>query len=70
MMAMGKVFWPRFAGWKSDVQGQLLKFDSGKYDDAVDVMSLFGRGLKYISPSKGSPKSIQYPNLGIPGRVS
>ena len=69
MMSMGKVFWPRFSGWKSDVIGQLMKFPAGKHDDSVDVMSLFGRGLKYINASKGTPKSIQYPRLGIPGRL-
>ena len=52
MMAMGKVYWPKFAPWKADVQGQLLRFPAGKYDDAVDVMSLFGRGLKFVNSSK------------------
>ena len=51
-MAMGKMFWPKFAGWKSDVQGQMLKFPAGKHDDAVDVISLFGRGLKFINSSR------------------
>lgn len=52
MMSMGKVFWPRFAPWKSHVQGALLKFPGGKPDDPVDVMSLFGRGLKFVHASK------------------
>jgi phage terminase large subunit-like protein len=52
MMAMGKVYWPKFAPWKADVQGQLLRFPAGKHDDAVDVMSLFGRGLKFVNSSK------------------
>jgi len=69
MMAMGKVYWPRFAPWKAEVQGQMMKFPAGKHDDSVDVMSLFGRGLKHINASRGTPKSIQYPNLGIPGRL-
>jgi predicted phage terminase large subunit-like protein len=67
MMAMGKVRWPRFAPWKTEVEGQLLKFPAGKHDDAVDVMSLFGRGLKFINASKGKPKELHYPNLGLPG---
>jgi predicted phage terminase large subunit-like protein len=52
MMAMGKVYWPKFAPWKADVQGQLLRFPAGKHDDAVDVMSLLGRGLKFVNSSK------------------
>ena len=52
MMSMGKVFWPRFAAWKTDVQGQMMKFPAGKHDDAVDVMSLFGRGLKFVNGTK------------------
>jgi predicted phage terminase large subunit-like protein len=52
MMAMGKVYWPKFAPWKADVQGQMLRFPAGKHDDAVDVMSMFGRGLKFVNSSK------------------
>jgi phage terminase large subunit-like protein len=68
-MAMGKMFWPKFAGWKADVQGQLLKFPSGKHDDAVDVISLFGRGLKFINSSKAPVKKMVYRDLGLPGRM-
>ena len=67
MMAMGKVFWPRFAGWKTEVQGQMMKFPAGKHDDSVDVMSLFGRGLKHINGGRGKMKPLNYPNLGLPG---
>jgi predicted phage terminase large subunit-like protein len=52
LMSMGKIYWPKFAPWKSDVQGQLLRFPAGKHDDAVDVMSLFGRGLKFVNGTK------------------
>lgn len=52
IMSMGKVYWPKFAPWKSHVQGSLLRFPAGKYDDSVDVMSLFGRGLKFVNASK------------------
>lgn len=50
--AMGKVFFPKHAGWKADVLGQLLRFPAGKHDDSVDVFSLIGRGLEQI----GSPR--------------
>ena len=52
MMSMGKVFWPKNAIWKSHVQEQLLRFPAGKHDDAVDVMGLFGRGLKFVQGNK------------------
>lgn len=69
MMSMGKVFWPRFAGWKTEVQGQMMKFPAGKHDDSVDVMSLFGRGLKHINSGATKSKPLQYSHLGMPGRV-
>jgi predicted phage terminase large subunit-like protein len=69
MMSMGKVYWPRFAPWKTDVVGQMMRFPAGKHDDAVDVMSLFGRGLKFINSSNRKFKPIQYANLGVPGRL-
>lgn len=44
---------PKFgAPWRADVERQLLQFPSGKYDDAVDVFSLIGRGLEHIKPAK------------------
>jgi predicted phage terminase large subunit-like protein len=52
MMSMGKVFWPKNAKWKAHVQEQMLRFPAGKNDDAVDVMSLFARGLKFVNNPK------------------
>ncbi|HEX8106719.1 MAG TPA: terminase family protein [Kofleriaceae bacterium] len=43
---------PKVAPWKADVMKQLLQFPSGKYDDAVDVFSLFGRGLEHVVPAR------------------
>jgi predicted phage terminase large subunit-like protein len=65
MMAMGKVWWPKFAPWKTDVQNQLLRFPAGKHDDAVDALSLFGRGLEYITPMHVKLKPISYSLAGI-----
>jgi len=65
MMAMGKVWWPKFAPWKADVQGQLLRFPAGKHDDAVDAIGLFGRGLAYVTPMTIKLKPIQYSTAGI-----
>ncbi len=44
-MAMGKVYWPRNAPWVDDVYRALMAFPAGKFDDDVDVCSLFGRML-------------------------
>ena len=63
-MAMGKMFWPKFAGWKADVQGQLLKFPAGKHDDAVDVFSLFGRGQKFVTSTKKKTSKRIFAPLG------
>ena len=52
MMSMGKVFWPKHASWKAEVQNQMLRFPSGKHDDAVDVLSLVARGQKFVNASK------------------
>ena len=43
-MAMGMVYFPR-DDWAPEIERQLLTFPAGKYDDAVDVMGLIGRGL-------------------------
>ena len=49
MASMGKVFLPKNAPWKGHVLNQLLRFPAGKNDDAVDVLSLFGRGISMIN---------------------
>ena len=55
--SMGKVFLPRHAPWKTDVLTQLLRFPTGKHDDAVDVFSLMGRALEDLvaPPTKQRP---------------
>jgi predicted phage terminase large subunit-like protein len=42
----------RNATWRVDIEKQLLQFPSGKYDDAVDVFSLIGRGLEHVTPAR------------------
>lgn len=49
---------PKQAPWKADVMKQLLQFPSGKYDDAVDVFSLLGRGLEHVSPAKKPKEKV------------
>lgn len=52
MASMGKVFLPKRAPWKDRLLNQLLRFPAGKYDDGVDVLSLFGRGLEHMRGPK------------------
>lgn len=59
LASMGKVWLPKNAPWKGDLLNQLLRFPAGKYDDGVDVLSLFGRGLQYIRGPKKKPASIK-----------
>jgi len=57
MASMGKVFLPKNAPWKAELLAQMLRFPAAKFDDGVDVMSLFGRGLEYIrGPKKTAAK--------------
>lgn len=46
------IAWPKHSPWRADIEKQLLQFPSGKYDDAVDVFSLIGRGLEHIQPAR------------------
>ncbi len=52
------IFWPKYAKWKPEVAKQLLQFPSGKYDDAVDVFSLIGRGLQHVTTPR-RPRIVQ-----------
>ena len=50
---------PRRAPWREHVEKQLLQFPAGKHDDAVDVLSLIGRGLEHVRPaSRPAPRRI------------
>lgn len=60
MASMGKVFLPKNAPWKSELLSQLIRFPAGKFDDGVDVMSLFGRGMEYINAPKAKRKEVAY----------
>jgi predicted phage terminase large subunit-like protein len=52
MASMGKVWFPKNAPWKGELMSQLMRFPAGKYDDGVDVLSMFGRGLVHIGGSR------------------
>lgn len=50
MAAAGKVHIPR-TDWGDRLLSQLMSFPSGKHDDAVDVMALFGMALSEAHPA-------------------
>lgn len=52
LASVKSIVFPRHAHWREHVEKQLLQFPSGKHDDAVDVLSLIGRGLEHIRPAK------------------
>jgi hypothetical protein len=56
------VFLPKVAPWKEHVLSQLLKFPAGRNDDAVDVLSLIGRGLEMLRPPK-TPGPVPKPAM-------
>lgn len=57
-MAMGKVYFPKRLPWVNDLVSELLRFDAGKNDDQVDVLSLIGRMLdSMVSGTK--PKQVE-----------
>jgi predicted phage terminase large subunit-like protein len=49
------IFWPKVSTWRAEVEKQLLQFPAGKYDDAVDVFSLIGRGLEHVN----TPRTVR-----------
>lgn len=61
LASMGKVWFPKGALWRADVQGQLLRFPAGRFDDAVDVCGLYGRGLEFIRPKNVKARTLKLP---------
>ncbi len=49
-MSVGKVFFPRKAPYTERIIEQLMALPAGRFDDAADVMGLFGRGLDQYHP--------------------
>ena len=54
-MSQGKVFFPR-TGWAEKLIHELMRFPVGKYDDQVDVLSLFGRMLGEMRSYSSEPE--------------
>jgi predicted phage terminase large subunit-like protein len=50
-MAMGKVYFPKFAHWWPDAKDQMLNFPHGQHDDFVDFLAWIGIGLSQQVPA-------------------
>lgn len=49
LASMGKFWVPKSCpDWVTELRRQMLTFPAGKFDDAVDALSLFGRGLEFV----------------------
>jgi len=72
LVSSGKVYFPR-EPWAERVIDQLLRFPAGRYDDAVDTCSLFGRMIAKTweaqKPSKPEDplKNKGHSDLTMPG---
>lgn len=66
LASIKSIVWPKWhASWRPEVEKQLLQFPSGKYDDAVDVFSLIGRGLEHVQPAtKPRPRKVDEQHMG------
>ena len=60
--SMGKIKIPKAKPWLNHVLSQWLQFPAGRQDDAVDVLSLIGRGLEFVQ-SAGQPKKRNHERM-------
>lgn len=67
LASMGQLWVPAHASWRSELIGQALRFPAGRYDDGVDVLSLIGRGLKYLGAAQ-TPVTVNPIGMMIRGR--
>lgn len=54
--ANGMVRFPAFAPWWAEAKAELLKFPYARFDDMVDMLSIFGLGMDVQSPAR-SPRT-------------
>lgn len=66
-MAAGKVLFRRHSVWRMAFEAQILAFPAGKTDDAVDVLSLFGRMLDRMHPPRRTPPPVAKHRTSVRG---
>jgi predicted phage terminase large subunit-like protein len=67
LASMGKVKIPKSKPWLNHVLTHWLQFPAGRQDDAVDVLSLMGRGLEFVQ-SAGQPKKRNHVGMSNPSQ--
>jgi predicted phage terminase large subunit-like protein len=65
-VAMGKVYFPKFAVWTQKVIDEMLAFPNGTHDDAVDALAYIGLGLQsqFAAANSSAKKKIEKPEFG------
>lgn len=65
-VAMGKVYFPKYAVWTEKVVNEMLAFPNGTHDDAVDTLAYLGLGLRnqFKAGKTVSQKSVNPPKFG------
>lgn len=61
MQASNRIYWPESMPWSEDVIDELLRFPTGKHDDAVDCCGNMGRALAEMfaaNPPKPKPATV------------
>jgi predicted phage terminase large subunit-like protein len=58
LVEAGKVYLPVNTSWATDLLNQLLRFPLGKYDDKVDVCSIFARMINQMWKA-GKPSKVK-----------
>lgn len=62
-----KVYLPTKQRWADDLLAQMLRFPTGKYDDKVDALSIFGRLLNKVRPATESKAKRERSHLRVVG---
>jgi predicted phage terminase large subunit-like protein len=68
LCAMRRVFWPKTSTAERVIE-QLIKFPGGRYDDAVDTCSLFGRHIADVFGGLKDPEPIKQTDWDAPMRI-
>jgi predicted phage terminase large subunit-like protein len=63
-MAMGKVYFPKFARWWQEAEAEMLKFPAAKHDDFVDALAYVGIGLDSQVPATATKPKEEGPRPG------
>jgi predicted phage terminase large subunit-like protein len=70
-MAVDGLYVPIMAPWYPEFKAELLAFDSGKYDDQVDALSLIGQLLDRMGVGREIPTPLSDKTIStVPGKTT